>query len=95
MIVEGFEKEVLNLKPYLEVLRRKKVVGYTDMIEYLFDKKITRQQAIEKVKQHQRNYAKRQMTWFRNVPGVIWLNPLEEDFLDKVYQICDEYLKNA
>jgi len=95
MIVEGFEEEVLDLKPYIEVLRRKKVVGYTDMIEYLFDKEITKQQAIEKVKQHQRNYAKRQMTWFRNVPGVIWFDPLEEDFLDKVYQICDEYLKSA
>lgn len=95
MIIEGFEKEVLNLRPDLEVLRRKKIVGYTDMIEYLFDKKITKQQAIEKIKQHQRNYAKRQVTWFRKVSGVKWFNPLERGFLDKVYKICDEYFKNA
>lgn len=95
MFVRGFEKEVLNLKPYLEVLKKKKVVGYTDMIEYLFDGNVTKQQAIDKIKQHHRNYAKRQMTWFHKVPGLRWFNPLEKGFLDKVYRICDEYLKNA
>lgn len=30
--------------------------------------------AIERSKQDVRNYAKRQMTWFRSEPGVIWLN---------------------
>ncbi|WP_368732062.1 hypothetical protein [Klebsiella pneumoniae] len=30
--------------------------------------------ATEKLKQHSRNYAKRQMTWFKNKLDVIWLD---------------------
>ena len=29
--------------------------------------------AIEKIKQESRRYAKRQMTWFRRTEGIIWL----------------------
>ncbi len=42
---------------------------------------VTREQAIQSAQQAHRNYAKRQMTWFRREPDVIWLrgfgdNPL-------------------
>ncbi len=95
MFVRGFEREVVDLKPYIETLRKKKVLGYSDMIEYLFDKTITRQQAIDKIKQRHRNYAKRQMTWFRKLPDLRWFDPFGKGYLDKVYGICDEYLKKA
>jgi tRNA dimethylallyltransferase len=95
MLNTGWEQELLDLEPEVGLLRKKKVVGYNDLIEYLFDKKTTRLEAIERVKQHHRNYAKRQMTWFRKVDGVNWFNPLAGGFLSKVYEICDEYLKRA
>ena len=41
-------------------------IGYKEIISYL-DKKITLEQATERVQQNTRNYAKRQMTWFRRI----------------------------
>lgn len=41
-------------------------IGYKEIIQYL-DQKIDLNTAIEKIKQHTRNYAKRQMTWFRRM----------------------------
>jgi len=95
MIDEGFEQEVLQLKPFLDTVRKKKMVGYTDMISYLFDNMITRQEAIDKVKQHHRNYAKRQITWFRKVNGICWFDSSLDGFTEKVINICDRYLKKA
>lgn len=46
-----------------------KTVGYTEMFDH-YDGKYTLQEAIEKIKQHSRNYAKRQETWIRKyIPG--------------------------
>jgi tRNA dimethylallyltransferase len=95
MLNSGWEQELLGLEPWVGILRKKKMVGYNDLIEYLFDKKISRLEAIERVKQHHRNYAKRQMTWFRKVDGINWFNPLAVGFLSKVNEICDEYLKRT
>lgn len=41
-------------------------IGYKEIIEYL-DGKISLEDAIEKIKQNTRHYAKRQMTWFRRM----------------------------
>jgi tRNA dimethylallyltransferase len=95
MMNSGWEQELLGLEQWVECLRKKKVVGYNDLIAYLYDKTIGRQEAIERVKQHHRNYAKRQMTWFRKVVEINWYNPIAEGFLSKVNEICDEYLKRA
>lgn len=41
-------------------------IGYREIIEYI-DDKTSLEQAIEKIKQNTRHYAKRQMTWFRRM----------------------------
>ncbi|MDP5039152.1 MAG: tRNA (adenosine(37)-N6)-dimethylallyltransferase MiaA [Candidatus Gracilibacteria bacterium] len=41
-----------------------KTIGYKEVIEYL-DEKITLDECVEIVSRHNRNYAKRQLTWFR------------------------------
>lgn len=41
-----------------------KTIGYNELLQYL-DGEITFENAIELIKQHSRNYAKRQLTWFR------------------------------
>jgi tRNA dimethylallyltransferase len=46
--------------------------GYRRVCEYLRGER-TLESAIEQTKQDVRNYAKRQMTWFRHEPNVIWL----------------------
>ena len=46
--------------------------GYRRVCEYLRGER-SLESAIEQTKQDVRNYAKRQMTWFRREPGVFWL----------------------
>lgn len=62
MIAAGLEDEVRALLPY----RHRpplSTVGYEEFFDF-FDGKINREVAVEKIKQHSRNYAKRQITWF-------------------------------
>lgn len=46
-------------------------VGYRELFDY-FDGKTTMEQAVELIKQHSRNYAKRQMTWWRKATNIMW-----------------------
>lgn len=44
-------------------------IGYKEILTYL-DSKSTLEEALDKLKQHTRNYAKRQLTWFRKNPNL-------------------------
>ena len=44
-------------------------IGYKEILAYL-DGESTLEDAIDKLKQHTRNYAKRQLTWFRRNPNL-------------------------
>jgi tRNA dimethylallyltransferase len=63
MVREGLEEEVRSLMPYRE-RPSLQTVGYQEFFDF-FDGKCNREEAIEKIKQHTRNYAKRQITWFK------------------------------
>ena len=65
MVEEGLEDEVRSLIEYRE-LPALQTVGYKEFFEY-FDGNCSREEAIQKIKQHTRNYAKRQLTWFKRV----------------------------
>lgn len=64
MMKDGLLNEVKNLLPYRET-NALKTVGYKELFDHLEDK-CTLAEAIDKIKQHTRNYAKRQITWFKN-----------------------------
>lgn len=49
-----------------------KAIGYSELIEY-FNGEISYETAVELIKQHTRNYAKRQYTWFRRNPFSHWI----------------------
>jgi tRNA dimethylallyltransferase len=53
-------------------------LGYRQAVE-LLEGKLTREQAIATAQQGHRNYAKRQMTWFRREPDVHWLRGFGDD----------------
>jgi tRNA dimethylallyltransferase len=65
MIEDGLEEETRSLIEYKD-LPALQTVGYKEFFDY-FDGKYTREEAIEKIKQHTRNYAKRQVTWFKRI----------------------------
>ena len=53
-----------------------KGIGYKEWFPY-FDGDISLDEAKEMVKQNSRRYAKRQLTWFKRNPNIVWL-PLEQ-----------------
>jgi tRNA dimethylallyltransferase len=53
-------------------------LGYKQAMQSLRGN-LTREQAIAAAQQAHRNYAKRQMTWFRREPGVCWLEGFGDD----------------
>lgn len=63
MIAAGLEAEARSLLPF-RAQTALKTVGYSEFFDY-FNGNIDRETAIEQIKQHSRNYAKRQATWFR------------------------------
>lgn len=73
MFADGFEAEARAVYPFRH-LNALQTVGYTELFEY-FDGKIDMPRAIELIQQHTRNYAKRQLTWFRKDPNFIWCKP--------------------
>ncbi len=81
MIAMGLENEVRSLIPYRH-LNALNTVGYAELFDY-FDGKMTLLQAIEKIKQNTRRFAKRQLTWFRKDAEINWFEPNDhmEDIL--------------
>jgi len=69
MIKEGLVEEAKNLFPFKN-LKALQTVGYSELFDY-FEGNCSLPQAIDKIKQHTRNYAKRQLTWFRNETDLI------------------------
>lgn len=63
MVAAGLEAEARALLPHRH-LPALHTVGYEEWFDF-FDGTCTREETIEKIKQHSRNYAKRQATWFR------------------------------
>ena len=70
MIELGLEKEVQGLMAFKEmpVMR---TVGYSEMYAHL-EGNLNREEAIDLIKQKTRNYAKRQITWFKNKTSSEW-----------------------
>lgn len=66
MLAEGLEDEARTLRPYRE-LNALHTVGYTELFQH-FDGTLTLSEATDAIKQHTRNYAKRQLTWLRRDP---------------------------
>ena len=73
MIEQGLIEEVENLlKKYNKFPTAMQGLGYKEVVEYL-DKKITKEEMIEKIKMETRRYAKRQITWFKKIKNVKWI----------------------
>jgi tRNA dimethylallyltransferase len=56
-----------------------KGIGYREMLAYL-DNRCTIEDAVEAIKKNSRNYAKRQLTWFRREQNVEWVNIAEFNY---------------
>lgn len=80
MIKNGLLDEVKSLKEKglnLE-MQAGKSIGYKELLEFL-DGKISYDLAVEKIKQHSRNYAKRQYTWLNNMKNITWIDAHDKE----------------
>lgn len=78
MMKAGLLEEVRSLLPY-QAYNALQTVGYAELFEQLAGQ-CSLEKAVEQIKIHTRQYAKRQMTWFKKDPEISWFHPgnLEE-----------------
>ncbi len=87
MIEKGLENEVLGLKDFKH-LNTLNTVGYKEFFKY-FDDKISYTDAINKIKQNTRNYAKRQITWLKK-----YNNSIKVNYHQDINKIINELFKS-
>ena len=93
MIQGGLIEEVKKLYTiYGENLRKINVIGYSEIIDYIKGE-TTLEEAIFQIKQNSRRYAKRQFTWFKNDPDVIWFDVEkmnEDEILNNILLLLED-----
>lgn len=77
MVAQGLEAEVRQLEDFQECMALK-TVGYREFFDY-FNGKCTKEEAIEKIKQNTRKYAKKQITWIKRTNDYTWFSPYETE----------------
>lgn len=84
MLEMGLVDEVRSLKEkgYHRGMVSMQGLGYKEILDWL-DGKCTYEQAIEILKRDTRHFAKRQLTWFRREPEVIWVEKNAFDYDDR------------
>jgi tRNA dimethylallyltransferase len=79
MFKSGLVEETKQLlAKYCDAARPLASHGYKQAVQ-LLQGEIDLQTALQAAQQAHRNYAKRQMTWFRREPDVVWLNGFGDD----------------
>ena len=85
MIKSGLMDEVKKLEPYKK-LNALQTVGYRELFGHLAGD-LSLEDAVEIIKINTRQYAKRQMTWFRKDEEVIWCEPDFEKVMEVIKNI--------
>jgi tRNA dimethylallyltransferase len=106
MMDAGWINEVKNLnKEWIAFLKKKKLIGYDDIINFL-ENRLSQNVLIENIQQKTRNYAKRQLTFYRKLAREIeaikgiqkysnsisleWINLSEENSSLYIDQLLDK-----
>lgn len=66
-------------------------IGYKEFFAY-FEGTASLEECVEKLKQASRNYAKRQLTWFRRMPGVHWLDMTRPGEEQRAIDLVQDFL---
>jgi tRNA dimethylallyltransferase len=77
MMKAGLLDEVKNLYIHKK-LHTLNTVGYVELFDFIEDK-IDLPTAVSLIQQNTRNYAKRQMTWFKKDENIHWFDPTEKE----------------
>ena len=76
MVADGWLDEVRQLRQLEKPMSREagKALGYAEMAAVI-DEKMTLPDAVALIQQKSRQYSKRQLTWFRHLPGLRMVRP--------------------
>ncbi|HHX77695.1 MAG TPA: tRNA (adenosine(37)-N6)-dimethylallyltransferase MiaA [Firmicutes bacterium] len=99
MLKRGFLAEVQGLLQdgYSPALKSMQSLGYAHLARHLMGE-LSLNEAVEELKRDTRRYAKRQMTWFRKLNGITWINMVhgtEEEKEEAVEKICSLMQENT
>ena len=83
MVKEGLMEEARKVYPYRN-LNSLNTVGFKELFKYM-DGEWELDFALDKIRQNSRNYARKQMTWFRRDTDIHWFNP---DHIEEVLDFC-------
>lgn len=86
MIEAGLVEEARALYRDYYDTQASMAIGYKELF-YYFEEKMSLEAAVELIKKNSRNYAKRQLTWFRNKLDCFWIDVIPEEF-DSVIEIA-------
>lgn len=93
MMMQGLLQEAERLHSTLTSdLPAYRTIGYQEFFRY-FDKEISLDAAVNKIKQHTRNYAKRQTTWHRKDESIAWLdvdNQTAEQLVENMMEVLSQ-----
>jgi tRNA dimethylallyltransferase len=92
MMKEGLLAEAKRLYPF-RYLNALNTVGYREIFDYL-DSKYSLEEAVDRIKAHSRQYARRQLTWFRKDTEIRWFHPSEEKLI-REYLLKEIHKKDA
>lgn len=84
------ETEALLMKGYTPDLKAMKSLGYRHMVKFL-EGAIGLDKAVRELQRDTRRYAKRQLTWFRADPEMLWLAP---DGVDRIIKKIKEFIRD-
>jgi tRNA dimethylallyltransferase len=85
MIAAGFEQEVRRLMDmgYNETYKPMRALGYKHFYRYLSGQ-CDREEALRLIKRDTRNYAKRQLTWFKADHEIVWVLHQDVETMEKM-----------
>ncbi len=84
-------KSLMNMG-YSPSLNSMNTVGYKECIAYI-EGKMPEPEALDKMKQATRNYAKRQMTWFRKIDKINWLEGSPKQIAQQIFRDLKTIIK--
>ena len=95
MVNDGLLEEVDGLLKdgVTKDMQSMQAIGYKEIVSY-FEGKLTKEEAIDAVKQNSRRYAKRQLTWFNRMKNINWLFIDKEDYKASACEITRNFLDN-
>ncbi len=95
MVKDGLVEEAKRFYGLFERNTANQAIGYKELIPYLNGEEELNE-SLERLKMQTRRYAKRQLTWFRKIDNVNWINIDEyskSDLIDEAAKIIEKTMK--